>query len=84
MASQAKYLFTASMDVERRIGVLRAGSQSDPVSQRRRAAFVDGLRKLGWTEGTNVLIDYRLSAARPQASRATSRCWCAPADSRAP
>jgi putative tryptophan/tyrosine transport system substrate-binding protein len=43
----------------RRIGVLLPGSESDPESQLRRAAFVDGLRKLGWTEGTNVLIDYR-------------------------
>ena len=43
----------------RRIGVLQAGSESDPISQRRRAAFVDGLRKLGWTEGTNILIHDR-------------------------
>jgi len=43
----------------RRIGVLQTGSESDPVSQLRRAAFVDGLRKFGWTEGTNVLIHYR-------------------------
>jgi putative tryptophan/tyrosine transport system substrate-binding protein len=43
----------------RRIGVLQAGSESDPVSQHRRAAFVDGLRKLGWTEGTNILIHDR-------------------------
>jgi ABC-type uncharacterized transport system substrate-binding protein len=43
----------------RRIGVLQPGSESDPESQLRRAAFVDGLRKFGWTEGTNVLIHYR-------------------------
>jgi putative ABC transport system substrate-binding protein len=43
----------------RRIGVLQQGNESDPVSQLRRSAFVDGLRKFGWTEGTNVLIDYR-------------------------
>jgi len=43
----------------RGIGVLQPGSESDPVSQLRRAAFVDGLRKFGWTEGTNVLIHYR-------------------------
>jgi putative ABC transport system substrate-binding protein len=43
----------------RRIGVLQVGSESDPESRRRTAAFVDGLRKLDRTEGTNVLIDYR-------------------------
>ena len=43
----------------RGIGVLQPGSESDPVSQLRRAAFVDGLRKFGWTEDTNVLIHYR-------------------------
>jgi putative ABC transport system substrate-binding protein len=43
----------------RRIGVLQPGSESDPESQLRRAAFVDGLRKFGWTEGTNVSIQYR-------------------------
>src|ERR1700738_585465 len=43
----------------RRIGVLQPGSESDPESQLRRAAFVDGLQKFGWTEGTNILIHYR-------------------------
>jgi putative tryptophan/tyrosine transport system substrate-binding protein len=43
----------------RRIGVLQPGSESDPESQHRKAAFVDGLKKFGWTEGTNVLIQYR-------------------------
>jgi putative tryptophan/tyrosine transport system substrate-binding protein len=43
----------------RRIGVLLAASESDPESQRRKAAFVDGLQKFGWKDGTNILIDYR-------------------------
>jgi len=43
----------------RRIGVLQPGSESDPESQLRRAAFVGGLQKFGWTEGTNVSIHYR-------------------------
>ena len=43
----------------RRIGVLLPFSESDPESQLRKAAFVDGLQKFGWTKGTNVLIDYR-------------------------
>ena len=43
----------------RRIGVLQFGSESDPEWQHRRAAFVDGLRKFGWTEGTNISIHAR-------------------------
>jgi len=43
----------------RRIGVLQAISESDPEAHLRKAAFVGGLQKLGWTEGTNVTIDYR-------------------------
>jgi len=43
----------------RRIGVLQPGSESDPESQLRRAAFVDGLLNFGWTEATNVLVHYR-------------------------
>src|SRR4029077_16899746 len=43
----------------RRIGALQPGREGDPESQNRRAAFVDSLQKFGWTEGTNVLIDYR-------------------------
>jgi putative ABC transport system substrate-binding protein len=35
----------------RRICMLQPGSESDPESQLRRAAFVDGLQKFGWTEG---------------------------------
>ena len=43
----------------RRIGVMRSGDASDPVSQVRVSAFADGLRKLGWIEGTNLAIEYR-------------------------
>jgi hypothetical protein len=37
------------------IGVLEPGGESDANSQQRQAAFVDGLRKLGWNE-SNCLI----------------------------
>jgi len=46
-------------DRVRRIGVLQAIGESDPEAQLRRRAFADGLKKFGWTEGTNVIIDYR-------------------------
>ena len=43
----------------RRVGILMTLPQNDPETQRRVAAFVQGLRGLGWTEGANVQIDYR-------------------------
>jgi putative tryptophan/tyrosine transport system substrate-binding protein len=46
-------------DRMRRIGVLQAVNESDPEGQRRVAAFVQVLQKLGWTEGANQVIDYR-------------------------
>jgi putative ABC transport system substrate-binding protein len=45
----------------RRIGVLQTGNESDPEMQRRIGAFVQGLQKLGWREGANLVIDYRLA-----------------------
>jgi putative ABC transport system substrate-binding protein len=47
----------------RRIGVLTAGSAADdPDGQARSAAFLQGLQQLGWIDGRNVRIDYRLGA----------------------
>ena len=43
----------------RRIGVLTAYSESDPEAQARVGAFLEGLQKLGWTEGRNIRIDAR-------------------------
>ena len=46
----------------RHIGVLMPFAEDHPVGQARVAAFVQGLRQLGWTDGHNVRIDYRWSA----------------------
>jgi putative ABC transport system substrate-binding protein len=46
-------------DRVRRIGVLQPINESDPEAQRRIAALVQGLQKIGWTEGANLVIDYR-------------------------
>ena len=46
----------------RRIGVLMSLAADDPEAQARLAAFVQGLRELGWTEGRNVRIDTRWAA----------------------
>jgi putative ABC transport system substrate-binding protein len=43
----------------RRIGVLMASVESDPEDQVCVKEFVQELRKLGWTDGQNVRIDYR-------------------------
>jgi putative ABC transport system substrate-binding protein len=43
----------------RRIGILHAGNESDPDWQLVVAAFVQGLAKLGWTEGANLVLDHR-------------------------
>ena len=48
----------------RRVGVLTtgAGGAADLDAMARVAAFQQGLQQLGWTDGRNVRIDYRLSA----------------------
>ena len=43
----------------RRIGVLMPFARDDPEGQARITAFVQGLQKLGWTEGRNLQIEYR-------------------------
>ena len=46
----------------RRIGVLMSLAADDRQGQARLAAFVQGLRELGWTDGRNVRIDTRWAA----------------------
>jgi putative tryptophan/tyrosine transport system substrate-binding protein len=43
----------------RRIGVLMAQAADDPEGQVRLAAFLRGLRELGWIEGHNIRLDDR-------------------------
>src|SRR5262245_9650244 len=43
----------------RRIGVLYSGAENDPDFQARMAAFKQSLQQLGWSEGSNVTVDYR-------------------------
>ena len=46
----------------RRIGVLLPAAADDAVYQSRIAAFLRGLRQLGWVDGANVRIDTRWAA----------------------
>jgi putative tryptophan/tyrosine transport system substrate-binding protein len=47
----------------RRIGVLMALRESDPVTQARVAAFQQALAGLGWIEGRNLKIEWRWTGA---------------------
>jgi putative tryptophan/tyrosine transport system substrate-binding protein len=46
----------------RRIGVLMNAAATETMPQSYVAAFVQGLRQLGWTEGRNLRIDVRWNA----------------------
>src|SRR5215475_2954017 len=56
----------------RRIGVLMAHAENDPEFKAYMAAFREGLRKLGWTEGRNIQIDSRWGALDDAESRQRS------------
>jgi len=43
----------------RRIGVLMNGAATETAPQSYLAAFVQGLRQLGWVEGQNIQVDIR-------------------------
>ena len=45
----------------RRVGVIMTGSQTDPESAARLAAFQDEMQALGWVDGANVKFDYRFA-----------------------
>jgi putative ABC transport system substrate-binding protein len=54
-------LLARAQQLKRRIGVVIARLENDPVAQAEVAAFFDNLRQLGWTvgEGGNIQVDYR-------------------------
>jgi putative ABC transport system substrate-binding protein len=69
LGGAAVWSFTARAQQPRsstaRIGVLLPLTRDDPEDQRRRAALQQGLQQWGWTEGHNILIDYRWFAGEP-------------------
>jgi putative ABC transport system substrate-binding protein len=56
-------------DRMRLVGVLMAYAESDSAAQSWLAAFRTALAKLGWTEGSNLRIELRWSAADPDKIR---------------
>jgi len=54
----------------RRIGVITGAGDADDADMKAHfAVFAQGLAELGWTEGSNVQIDYRFSAGDPNSIR---------------
>jgi len=49
----------------RRVGLLMAFGENDPVGRASVTAFVQALRRFGWVEGKNIRIDYRFAAGDP-------------------
>jgi len=60
-------------DRMRRIGVLLAGDENDPVAKTNLSAFTQALAGLGWTDGRNVRIDLRWGAGDANRIRALAR-----------
>jgi hypothetical protein len=50
--------------------MLMGGAESDPVWQSRAATFRDGLTKLGWIEGRNLLLELRFGSGDANHMRA--------------
>jgi putative ABC transport system substrate-binding protein len=53
----------------RRIGMLVGIAADDPIGQAQLTAFLEGLQKLGWTDGRNMRIDIRWAAGNAADTR---------------
>jgi putative tryptophan/tyrosine transport system substrate-binding protein len=61
----ASPLVARAQQPKRRIGVLMATAEGDATGQARARAFLDGIQRLGWTDGRNVIVDIRWAAGNP-------------------
>ena len=57
----------------RRIGVLMGNPEGDPRAQVNLTALREGLQSLGWIEGYNIRIDYRLAGGGDLKKRVRSQ-----------
>jgi ABC-type uncharacterized transport system substrate-binding protein len=64
---------SASAQQVRRVGVLMPLTKDDPEDQARGAAFVDGLKALGWAEGRNLHLEFRWYAGESTRARVMAR-----------
>ncbi len=62
----AAWPLTARGQQPKRVGVLMNTDASDPINQSNLATFIQGLRKLGWTDGQNLQIEVRWNVADPK------------------
>jgi putative ABC transport system substrate-binding protein len=69
LGAAAAWSISASAQQMREVGVLMTLAQ-DAEGVARLAAFQNGLRELGWREGTNIRLDVRWGAADPDKMRA--------------
>ena len=60
-------------DRVRRVGMLIGYAEDDPETKARLAAFRHGLETLGWTEGRNILLDYRFAPADPDQAQSFAK-----------
>jgi putative ABC transport system substrate-binding protein len=56
-----------------KIGVLMGGVEKDPSQKANIAALAQGLRKLGWADGSTIQINYRFGAGDPEKMRAFAK-----------
>jgi putative ABC transport system substrate-binding protein len=61
----ASPLVARAQQPKRRIGMLMATAEGDATGQARARAFLDGIQRLGWTDGRNVIVDIRWAAGNP-------------------
>ncbi len=61
----AGWPLAARAQLPKRVGMLVAYAESDPEAQARVAAFRQGLRELGWTEGHNLQMELRWETGDP-------------------
>jgi putative ABC transport system substrate-binding protein len=63
----------AQGDRVRRVGVLLAGDENDPVQKTFVSAFIQALTGLGWTDGRNVRMDFRWDGGDADRLRALAK-----------